>query len=66
MSTYRCHACEVYCYDTPEGYVTGCIHHPHDCSCKDRLIGQCTLCVARERIKAGESIASVYEDYKWI
>ena len=28
MSNFKCEHCGAICYDTPDGYITGCEHYP--------------------------------------
>jgi hypothetical protein len=30
MSNFQCEKCGTVCYDTPNGYITGCEHYPAD------------------------------------
>lgn len=30
MSNFQCEKCGTICYDTPNGYITGCEHYPAD------------------------------------
>ena len=30
MSNFICEHCGALCYDTPEGYISGCEHYPPD------------------------------------
>ena len=30
MSNFKCEKCGTACYDTPNGYITGCEHYPAD------------------------------------
>ena len=30
MSNFKCEKCGTVCYDTPNGYITGCEHYPVD------------------------------------
>ena len=30
MSNFACEKCGTVCYDTPNGYITGCEHYPAD------------------------------------
>jgi len=30
MSNFKCEKCGTVCYDTPNGYITGCEHYPED------------------------------------
>lgn len=30
MSTFNCEKCNITCWDTETGYITGCTHYPPD------------------------------------
>jgi|SaaInlV_100m_DNA_5_1039725.scaffolds.fasta_scaffold25101_3 ssDNA-binding Zn-finger/Zn-ribbon topoisomerase 1 len=47
MSNFKCEKCGTVCYDTPNGYITGCEHYPEDAV--DKIIKSLDLTVT-ERI----------------
>lgn len=36
MSNFKCEKCGKICYDTPNGYITGCEHYPADLKVVDK------------------------------
>lgn len=36
MSHFQCEKCGKICYDTPNGYITGCEHYPADLKAVDK------------------------------
>lgn len=37
MSTFWCDKCDIVCYDTERGYITGCVHYPPDVAAVNHL-----------------------------
>ena len=51
MSNFYCDVCGAHCYDTPNGYMTGCEHYPADLkyievptNCISSTVEICPLC----------------------
>lgn len=36
MSHFQCEKCGKICYDTPNGYITGCEHYPAELKAVDK------------------------------
>lgn len=39
MSSFFCNFCGKACLDSPQGYITGCIHYPNTIGCVSLDIG---------------------------
>jgi len=44
MSNFQCETCGTICYDTPNGYITGCEHYPPDLKHKVVVNRTCDHC----------------------